>query len=191
MPTAVNVTRLFSIALDGIIISDPGSSSLTMESQPVDGPLMLPDNTSEWVELAADSDPIDVVDGGMHPEWVNYYNHAAKFKLQLYFRADAVGLTQGPEGFKFPAGTTMQFGVIAPPGVNLVPGLNAGGERYLPYCWWNSDGYWALDTGFWSVPDNPADFGNIRFFVVLTSALAPPPRPSEFWTNFIGSHEII
>ena len=189
MPTAVNVTRLFSLALDGIIISDPRSS--TLELQPVDGPLMLPDNTSEWVELAADSDPIDVVDGGMHPEWVNPFGDEAWFKMEVFYRADAVGLTQGPEGFKFPAGTTMQFGVIAPPGVNLVPGPNTGGERYLPYCWWNSDGYWALDTNFWSVPDNPADFGNIRFFVVLTSALAPPPRPSEFWTNFIGSHEII
>ena len=187
MPTAVNVTRLFSIALDGIIVSDPGSL-LTGELQPVDGPLMLPDNTSEWVELTHNADPID---GGMHPEWVNHSGDAAWFKMKVFYRADAVGLTQGPEGFKFPPGTTMQFGVIAPPGVNLVPSPNAGDERYLPHCWWDSDGYWGLYTGFWSVPDNPADFGNIRFFVVLTSALAPPPRPSEFWTNFIGSHEII
>ena len=188
MPTAVNVTRLFSIALDGAIVNDP-SSPLPELMQPVDGPLMLPDNTSEWVELAADSYPIDVVDGGMHPEWVSYYNHAAKFNLQLYFRADAVGLTQGPEGFKFPAGTTMQFGVIAPPGTNLVPGPNAN-EHYSPYCWWDSDGYWAFSTGYWTYPSNPADIRNIRFFVVVTTSVLAPP-PSEFWTNFIGSHEII
>lgn len=189
MPTAVNVTRLFSLALDGFVVSNPGQSLQTV-MQPVDGPLMLPDNTSEWVELPADSDPIDVVDGGMHPEWVGYYNNAAKFKLQIGFRADAVGLTQGPEGFKFPAGTTMQFGVIAPPGTNLIPGPNASGHS--PYCGWDSDGYWSLDTGYWSMPTNPADLGGVRIFVVVTtSVLAPPPRPSEFWTNFIGAHEII
>ena len=187
MPTAVNVTRLFSIALDGATVYGQKSSP-PEELQPAAGPLMLPDDASEWVELASSA---YLIDGGMHPELVNHYgDDEAKFKFQTYFRADAVGLTQGPEGFKFPAGTTMQLGVIAPPGVNLVPGPNAD-EHQSPHCWWDSDGYWALSTGYWSVPDNPADIGNIRFFVVLTSALAPPPRPSEFWTNFIGSHEII
>ena len=184
MPTAVNVTRLFSIALDGAIVYGP-SSPLPELMQPVDGPLMLPDNTSEWVELGVDS---SIIDGGMHPEWVNYYNHAAQFKLQLSFRADAVGLTQGPEGFKFPAGTTMQFGVIAPPGTNLIPDPNA--SEHSPYCWWDPDGYWALDTGYWSMPTNPADLGDVRIFVVVTTSVLAPP-PSEFWTNFIGSHEII
>lgn len=84
----------------------------------------------------------------------------------------------------------MQFGVIAPPGTDLAP--HTEDINHSPYCWWNSDGYWALDTVYWSFPDNPADIGNIRIFIVVTtSALAPPPQPSEFWTNFIGSHEII
>lgn len=187
MPTAVNVTRLFSLALDGAFVSDPGSSQLGFVMRPVDGPLMLPDNTSEWVELASNS---SIIDGGMHPEWVNDYVHEARFRLRPYFSAGAVGLTQGPEGFKFPAGTTMQFGVIAPPGTDLAP--HTEDINHSPYCWWDSDGYWALDTVYWSFPDNPADIGNIRIFIVVTtSALAPPPQPSEFWTNFIGSHEII
>ena len=186
MPTAVNVTRLFSIALDGAIVYGPSRPPPEL-MQPVDGPLMLPDNTSEWVELAADS---SIIDGGMHPEMVGFDGHGAMFWQGLFFRADAVGLTQGPEGFKFPAGTTMQFGVIAPPGTNLVPGPNAN-EHYPPYCWWDPDMYWALSTGYWTYPSNPADIRNIRFFAVLTSALAPPPRPSEFWMGFIGAHEII
>lgn len=183
MPTAVNVTRLFSLALDGAFVGGPTNSSFVM--QPVDGPLMLPDNTSEWVELASNS---YIIDGGMHPEWVNSDVHEAMFKLRPYFSAGAVGLTQGPEGFKFPAGTTMQFGVIAPPGTDLVP--HADAINRSPYCWWNSDGYWALDTAYWSFPDNPADIGNIRIFIVVTTSVLAPP-PSEFWTNFIGSHEII
>lgn len=182
MPTAVNVTRLFSLALDGTFVGGYNSQQFVM--QPVGGPLMLPDNTSEWVELASSS---YIIDGGMHPEWVNPYDHGAMFSFKSYFRADAVGLTQGPEGFKFPAGTTMQFGVIAPPGTDLVPRVDAIEDS--PYCWWSSDGYWALDTSYWSYPDNPDDIRNIRIFIVVTSVLAPPP--SEFWTNFIGSHEII
>lgn len=186
MPTAVNVTRLFSLALDGAFVGGPNSSQ-GFVMRPVDGPLMLPDNTSEWVELASNS---SIIDGGMHPEWVNNYVHEATFRLIPYFSPGAVGLTQGPEGFKFPAGTTMQFGVIAPPGTNLIPDPNA--SEHSPYCWWDSDGYWGLDTGYWSMPTNPADLGDVRIFVVVTtSVLAPPPRPSEFWTNFIGSHEII
>ena len=183
MPTAVNVTRLFSLALDGTFVG--GLSSRGFVMQPVNGPLMLPDNTSEWVELASNS---SIIDGGMHPEWVNHNVHGAMFRLQSYFRSDAVGLIQGPEGFKFPAGTTMQFGVIAPPGTDLVPHPHA--IEQSPYCWWSSDGYWALDTVYWSFPDNPADSGNIRIFIVVTTSV-PPPQPSEFWTNFIGSHEII
>ena len=187
MPTAVNVTRLFSLALDGAIVNGPNSPQLGFVMQPVDGPLMLPDNTSEWVELASNSDPRD---GGMHPEWVNYNVHEAVFRFQTFFRSGAVGLTQGPEGVKFPAGTTMQFGVIAPPGTDLIPQQNAI-ER-SPYCWWDSDGYWALDTVYWSMPTHPDDFEDIRIFIVVTtSALAPPPQPSEFWTSFIGSREII
>lgn len=187
MPTAVNVTRLFSLALDGTFVGDPNIPKPDFVMQPVEGPLMLPDNTSEWVELASNS---YIIDGGMHPEWVNHYVHGAMFRLKSYFRVDAVGLTHGPEGFKFPAGTTMQFGVIAPPGTDLVPYADA--LNHSPYCWFNSDGYWALDTVYWSYPDNPADIGNIRIFIVVTtSVLAPPPQPSEFWTNFIGSHEII
>lgn len=187
MPTAVNVTRLFSLALDGTFVGGPNSSQLGFVMQPVDGPLMLPDNTSEWVELASNS---SIIDGGMHPEWVSHDVLEAMFRHRPYFSAGAVGLTQGPEGFKFPAGTTMQFGVIAPPGTDLVP--HADAIEHSPYCWWSSDGYWALDTVYWSFPDNPADIGNIRIFIVVTtSVLAPPPQPSEFWTNFIGSHEII
>ena len=181
MPTAVNVTRLFSLALDGTFVGGLNSREFVM--QPVVGPLMLPDNTSEWVELASNS---SIIDGGMHPEWVNHNVHEAMFRLQPYFRSDAVGLIQGPEGFKFPAGTTMQFGVIAPPGTDLVPHA----IEQSPYCWWVSDGYWAFDTVYWSFPDNPADIGNIRIFIVVTTSV-PPPQPSEFWTNFIGSHEII
>lgn len=187
MPTAVNVTRLFSLALDGALVGG-ANSSLGFVMQPVGGPLMLPDNTSEWVELASNS---SIIDGGMHPVYVNHDVLGAMFRLRPYFSAGAVGLTQGPEGFKFPAGTTMQFGVIAPPGTDLVV-PNPGGTNHSPYCWWNSDGYWALDTLYWSFPDNPDDTRNIRMFIVVTtSVLAPPPQPSEFWTNFIGSHEII
>ena len=187
MPTAVNVTRLFSLALDGAFVNGPNSPPLGFIMQPVDGPLMLPDNTSEWVELDSNASPRD---GGMHPDMVSDLGHGAMFGFQIHFRQDAVGLTQGPEGFKFPAGTTMQFGVIAPPGTDLVV-PQPDPIEHSPYCWWDSDGYWALDTLYWSKPTHPDDFRNIRIFIVVTGALAPPPQPSEFWTNFIGSREII
>ena len=183
MPTAVNVTRLFSLALGGGPFS---SSNMGFVMQPAGGPLMLPDDTSKWVELESNSNPRD---GGMHPEWVNPNIHEAMFGFQAFFRPDAVGLTQGPEGFKFPGGTTMQFGMVAPPGVDLAPRPDATDPS--PYCWWDSDGYWALDTGYWSVPTHPDDFEDIRIFIVVTTSALAPPQPSEFWTNFIGSHEII
>ena len=132
MPTAVNVTRLFSLALGGGPFSGP---NMGFVMQPAGGPLMLPDDTSKWVELESNSNPRD---GGMHPELVSPNVHGAMFGFQVFFRSDAVGLTQGPGGIKFPDGTTMQFGMVAPPGVDLAPRPNATDPS--PYCWWDTIG---------------------------------------------------
>ena len=200
MPTAVNVTRLFSIALDGATVYGQKSSP-PEELQPAAGPLMLPDDASEWVELAPRAIgggylSAESVSGGLHPEFAGGYIHDGKFSLNPFFSGDTAGLISvwippSSLGYRFPAGTTMQFGLIAPPGTNLTFYPRPGNPPQ-PYCWWDSDGYWAVDSLDWGMLSTPAEVEAVRIFIVITaSALTPPPQPSEFWTNFIGSHEII
>ena len=190
MPTAVNVTRLFSTALDGRIFSGVSSS---IPLQPAAGPLILPDDASEWAELASPTGSdghysADLVSGGLTPEWASFYVQDGKFSLNFFLSRDTAGLiptltADYQPGYMFPAGTIMQFGLVAPPGTDLV--FYPGPSDYpAPYGWWDTDGYWALNSLDWGVLGTSA-----RIFIVITPSTYEPP--SEFWTNFIGSREII
>ena len=189
MPTAVSVTRLFSAAVDGHIFSGANSS---IPLQPAAGPLILPDDASEWAELASPTGSdgyysAELVSGGLTPEGASFDVDDGKFRLTLFLSRDTAGLiptltADYQPGYMFPAGTIMQLGLVAPPGTDLVfyPSL----DDPTPVAWWDTDGYWGLDSRNWGVLGTSA-----RIFIVITTSTYEPP--SEFWTNFIGSSEII